>query len=187
MQTQKLSEKNLVENSNLLNKFNEEKNNTITETEFEKLSPPEKRMTIAKDVLKWVAAGALKPERNTYMRKYIDNSARKQFTQEELVAISQECHVCAKGALFMANLFERGEGNLEICSTPHTAMVSVNSGDSLRFWHNESPMLKYFEEAQWNLIEKYFESGWYSGVDSTRLVHIMENIIKNNGEFIPYA
>lgn len=187
--------------SALLKDFQNEKEKIIEKNAaFEEMSPSEKRVAIAKDVLKWVAAGVFKPTQGLFVNKYVPVGT-KDGEVIELVK-TEGCSVCAKGALFMANLLERHEGKMEILKNENNKPYSYEDGHSRKvlcgiiegegkpdFWGRKNPMTAYFDTRQWNSIESYFEGysggqGTYIRDDKDRLVYIMENIIKNEGKFV---
>lgn len=184
-------------------------------TSFNKLSEEDKRVAIAKDVIKQIKAGKYYASTGTYVNLDVklsdDTSLQKHF--DEIT-----CDVCALGGLFMSNVKFNNQCTYN----------ELGCGKFL-------DLLKYFSKEQLFLIEIAFE-GWeisdmldfetevngyidimqgiYAGrytleeitdtSDSTkskmkaamlfgenyhdesdRLIAIMQNIVKNKGEFIP--
>lgn len=167
---------------------------------FDLLSNREKRVLIAKDVIKWIRSGMLRPGTGGYLnRGDFIRSGRK--STDEICDLLLEgkvknCHVCAKGAMFLADIIRRD--NFTVAD--------------LGFYFNSNiPRVNYFTEHQKNLIETAFEGSnycmkWDNDKDEfktsplagkainfskiykkseDRLIAIMKNIIKNNGTFKP--
>jgi hypothetical protein len=152
---------------------------------FNKMSPEKKRVTIAKDTI-----AALKTNKVcATVRVYLGESAR---SNGDKLSNNVRCQACALGSMFVG-------------LTTRIKDLSVKV-DSYR-QQVVSPLAEYFSPIQLKVIESAFEGGMhysdiynlygdnyydkainykYSYTDSEeRLIAIMENIIKNNGEFIP--
>ena len=172
---------------------------------FSRMSAAEKRVAIAKDVIKWLNTGALVAKPGKYLSvTKSDNSGLK------------ECKACALGAVF-ACAIDRSP------SVKTTAAEWFNPGEvqgDEHYYGNAHGMrtaLKpYFTEEQLITIENAFEkqvisplegdrfdqyTGYHHAENSTtikavkynrgirsgkeRLTRIMRNIIRNGGEFRP--
>lgn len=184
-----------------------EKRNQI----FAAASPEEKRMLIAKDVIEQIKAKRFKPTSGTWVRpkmkngRFIDvedrfdgeESLRELFIGKRIPA----CDCCALGAMFMS------------CTT-YNEGTTVDDFERETDWGFEDKVMKgrlsngltgFFSVDQLRLIETAFEGGdgaftaedddaeaqkavrWYEDMsrDDKRMVAIMENIIANNGTFVP--
>ena len=143
---------------------------------FEAMTPAEKRVILAQDVLKWIAAGRIRPEQDSYIYvprhpKYADVN---ELTFPELAEKAIECEVCAKGGLIYAAFVRKGR-----------SMLDYRRGST------ESQITEFFSADQADAIEEYFE-GWNDSPfyenfrdPADRLTALMQNIIDNDGEFVP--
>ena len=198
--------------SKRLQKINEqiEKNNA----EFKKATPAQKRVLIAQDVIAQIKAKRFIAESGIWaIPSYKDNvvldgdeSVQKLFATKEL----ESCNVCALGGLFMscANLNNTTTSDDLNCEADSLGEIISEGRDISNGLH------KFFSKKQLMLIEIYFErnQGYftncnvefdsrflksidfdhvrsfgekYGGDDNKRLKAIMENIVANNGTFVP--
>lgn len=175
---------------------------------FKKETPAEKRVSIARDALEWIHAGALRPKAGTYIQpareegRYVlrDAHSREDGNVQLRDLKLGACHVCGIGALFVAK------------AVRYDAATAGHVGD---MHGNLSP---YFTQEQMALVENFFErrdaSPFFSRMDEAnigtayrrgslsfmafcarspwahlsapeRLVAILENIIENAGTFKP--
>jgi len=162
---------------------------------FTKMTAAQKRVAIAKDVLKQIKAGRVRIHMGSYL-KYIQCPVEDftTFNQSTLLADETVCRVCAVGAAIVSGLrlFNGAEvGDLE--------------GDGLAAYNAIS---RWFSKKQSALIEQAFEdscafaitrealnSEWQSKKASefknrrpnkrSRAISIFQNIIDNKGLFKP--
>lgn len=152
----------------------------ITEAQFKKLTPAERRVLVAKDVLAALKAGRLSAQRGTYLSidkwdEYGNSAAcepyRKSVDARSEFAKFDQCGVCARGACVIAAIerFDRvsvgGMGRYSTLSD--LASDSKIIGD-------------VFPVSMMLSMESLFEAGWLSPNDA--LVVIMKNIIANHGQ-----
>ena len=178
---------------------------------FEKLSPSDKRVAIARDVLAQLDAGRITAKTGVYIRSFdlvnlIDESAKDVQLQSLLSAV-EECNVCALGSMFICGV--NIANNLPVKRVT-TYGSEVSGSDAKKY------LRRFFTNGQLGLIESAFETGDmlsnYSRVpkrdyallraairfgelfdvedenwmrDELRLRAIMENIIVNDGTFRP--
>lgn len=148
---------------------------------FAKLTPAQKRVAVAKDVLKHLGEGTLVATKGDYLSVY------------DTGPTGEECHACALGAVFAcATILDGGRKALtedDSCLSSHTMVRELENAG-------------IFSTEQLRTIECAFE-GWgpdtseeYGTEDTlafnrgvtrprTRMARIMRNIIANNGEFVP--
>lgn len=185
-----------------------EKNNA----KFQELAPAEKRVKIAKDVVKQLEDKKLRAESGTYFAlsgkgENLKNCLLQKVEDPNLaqVTMSTKCTVCGIGALFVAAI--ENDGSVEL----QKGFTDYHIGQ--REIHNQ--LKPYFTAKQLKLIEAFFERdlgfshGRYFGGDygtnsetinefqkheivrersaQKRLAMIMENIIENDGEFKPFG
>lgn len=144
----------------------------MTLTKFNNLPVEKQRVLIAKDVIKWLDSGFLKPKRGRYLTfsremedalnhpdevKLWDSSAQK------VMETCGECFVCARGALTAAWALNFGKG-----------LKVSDIHDNGFFWEVKS----VFTEDMQDAMEWVFEKKMWP------LRRIFNNIIKNNGEFL---
>lgn len=152
--------------------------------QFKRLSKEKQRVQVAKDVLKWLEIGKIRPA-STYFRfhDFINVPGKRKIDLS--VATSQvRCDVCGIGAIFLA-VVERNDKFKFQNHVERHQMVSY-----LEPW---------FDARQLDLIEAFFELGaavpyghpilYRRGggehMKRERLTRIMLNIISNKGEFNP--
>lgn len=156
---------------------------------FRALSPEKQRVLIAQDVLQQLKIGELVAVR----RRWLEASSvdEDKFTSSQFR--TSKCEGCAVGGMLLCAL-KRDEANS--CRT-------VNNYVSL-FSDAREVLDKYFSQEQLQLIEFYYENGngdisrhslefgtdqyltsWHCDQNNTRLRLIMENIIVNDGTFVP--
>lgn len=159
--------------------------------EFAAMTPAQKRVRIAKDVLEWMKAGKLVATNGQYLELYDD----RRRTRGAHRVNGFECHACALGSVF-AVAVERG-------------VARPNVGGLRDTWNYDmrDRLEPYFEREQLLAIEAAFEScDWATNEDDPavsfcsdipkstedkpnggrkRMERIMRNIIANNGTFIP--
>lgn len=174
----------------------------MTTKQFEKLGKAKKRVVIAQDVIANIKSGKYTPRESYYVDKLnIEGSIKDQFDE------IQDCKVCALGSCILSIV--KFENNLT------AREVDLRSADDFVESAKIRNLLSLaFDKRQLALIEAAFEKGvnFYTNgeyqvpdqyeltseeskatkkfykrfkSDKTRLIGIMSNIIKNNGEFIP--
>lgn len=191
LETSDINEKatNMLET---LNKFTEEKNKT-----FAKMNKFEKRVALAKDVLASLKAKRYIAEAGTYVSIY-EKGEYKDISSvniSELNNTGVECTVCAIGSLFLSN--KKQQAGKKLTDADGSIMSKSLRGI---FTEKEMRMLEYMFEGEdvGNLFhgvkttlakdmdsfyEKYNPHG-NSDYDEKTLKAIMNNIIRNNGNFI---
>jgi hypothetical protein len=164
-----------------------------------------KRVLIAKDTLKWLAANKLFAS-GTYFSfppKSIptDNSDKdlNKDLNKVLKKTNEPCEVCAIGGMFYSMVRRYKGVKLYECNAEYTGLnLYFSYIDPDVIYHG---LRKYFSAVQISLIESAFEvavigSAEYYRIQeaiefapcesrTTRLELIMENIVKNKGTFNP--
>lgn len=174
---------------------------------FHALTKAEKRIAIAKDVLKWISKDKINPVKGTYVK--LPGEFTSTISEEsplDKVFETEQCKACALGACFIAmvdlgnniklgDIFKRDEYDDSF------------EQERINDWDMKNHLNKIFNKTQMDLIESAFETddmstngGWKIpspsiqkainlgyGYDenSDRLKVIMKNIIKNKGTFKP--
>lgn len=175
----------------------------MTEKQFNRLSKKNKRIAIAKDVIAQIKAEKIYGAGGNFIRSaelsnYLSKLRGKRSLQELLP--NYTCAVCAKGALFYSDIINRNNYNV-------STYFSIQNDDCV-------DKLDYFDKIQLDLIEIAFEGQTYEHSDTTlrcassngnaykiilgainfgrkhfngndRLKAIMQNIIDNDGTFLP--
>lgn len=169
---------------------------------FAAATPAEKRAMIAQDVIDQLNAGKYTAEGGTWA--FIDTGSKELAAEQQVCDLiadkNTECTCCALGALMLSEISINDK-------------LTVEAADE-EFWNNslaigireEGDRLRdYFSDDQIRLIEIAFELGCGEfspqgdsegdeaavmfgeqyEEESDRLLAIMNNIIKNNGTFIP--
>lgn len=168
---------------------------------FQKLSPENKRVSIAKDVIKQLVANKITAQTGSYFELRSDEN----IVNEDLsfaISKAKSCNVCALGALFSACVLKSNHFKLNSADIfADNKMVDI--------WRTPvTEYLKpYFSKHQLAMIEIAFEK-YAGGInikivknvktikkctdfgnqfldDEDRMTAIMQNIIDNNGKFVP--
>lgn len=163
----------------------------LTKEEFLTLSAADKRVVLAKDVLRYMDLRWLHPFRGRYFHPVYTNLFEFNAIQDLREIVKQSnCYVCALGALFIAAVIYNKD--------PEYCFMLKHSGSIRKILNS------YFSQNQLSLIEMAFEgSSIYSIEGQTPdtivaaitfsdncytgeiMTSIMDNIITNNGEFDP--
>lgn len=154
---------------------------------FRNANPRERRLMIAKDVLAQVEAGRIIAKQGTLIKTgFLDSKQPHRELKEIFWEREDPCECCALGSIFLVTV-ERKDN---ICFASHAIY-----GPQVMM---EQVIRDEFPLDQILLIEQAFErgKGFYSEsvnaiawgmkyADPTeRLIAIMENIIRNNGNFL---
>lgn len=171
---------------------------------FSKMSPPERRVAIAKDVLLQLKSKRYKATSGIYIdfkNPLIEYDNVADLSDAPLCALSEgvKCDVCARGAMFMSacGLFDKLTASDMNMDADYSSTLD---GFDSEFQKYES---RFFSRAQLALIEAAFEGNdvqdklsakeeeaarkWYKahkGGAAVRLKAIMNNIIRNKGTFV---
>lgn len=180
----------------------EEFNQYIEESNaaFKKANKKRKIVLLAKDVIERIKLKQLKATAGVTCRLEDKRGVKAEDSIKEILPKIKNCECCAKGALFLGYIGRVNE----------MTVGEIEDETS----HNSSEMkklLKIFDENQLSLIETAFEGHQVVNIDSKkewieikedvldkavqyfydypsstkRLVAICENLIKNQGTFIP--
>lgn len=156
--------------------------------QFALLSPEEKRVTIARDVINEIKTGRFVAETGDYVGGLGDSRVTEEEGNGELALIFaklDKCNVCAVGGLFFCAVERADELKLRPHHQGAGRLVDKAPYDS-------AYLRRFFDEVQLDVIEQWFEC-WLdsrTGMFSQRGPHermqlIMENIVANNGTFVP--
>lgn len=163
-----------------------------TNAEFAKASNSKKRVMIAEDVLKALAARNIEARRGSYTGELNDELWRLPSEKpgaddaldadlRSLMPALPPCDVCAKGALFMCTVARRDK------------ITAREAAD--QEWYGRDLAIALggiFSAQQLDDIEAAFENSdgidfewWRDANDRQILQRIMKNIIANHGTFVP--
>jgi hypothetical protein len=169
---------------------------------FEKMTPSEKRVAIARDVIAQLAAERLVAVPGIWLDFNVtDNEPDQDPELQTILKSTDQCEGCALGGMFMCAVERANKLKLSELDEPDTGTASQSDVFSY--------MRKFFSREQLNLIEVCFEQGngagnvgsdahdqamvffgeaEYEGDCSAsandRMRLIMENIVANNGKFV---
>lgn len=165
---------------------------------FDSMTPAQRRVAIAKDVLVQVKAGKYNPKFGSYVESDAVASADPGTPLHKVVLAKDfECQVCALGSMCLSAAAKFDSMELTHYEKDYgiSGNHKKNDKQSLRF-----ALERYFTQDQLELIESAFEATTMSegyadnghiiasrmlrGSTKTRLVKIMENIIANKGTFV---
>jgi hypothetical protein len=172
---------------------------------FEKLSPAKKRVAIAKDVLAQLKTKKFIAQSGTYVdTDVILTKADLKRDASLVLDKAPSCTVCGIGGLFVSAVCQADKAPV--------SQFGYNSGDEgADFQVDGQSAYNYLEQffdsqtlvniesafeqesfSRWTDTETFHGStdakrfAYNESDDNTRLRLIMENIVKNRGEFIPY-
>lgn len=171
---------------------------------FHALTKEEKRVAIAKDVIKWIAEDKLIPKKGTYVG--LPSSLSKDIHEDtplDKVFEKEQCKACALGACFIA-MVDLGN-NIKIGEYfERDFFCNSYADEKIKEDDMKSRLKRIFTPTQVNLIECAFEweniddwgvisriqrkaitFGKKYNMSKDRLIAIMKNIIKNKGTFKP--
>lgn len=167
---------------------------------FEKMTPAEKRVQIARDVLAQLFSKRLIAESGVWLEGkggkdlFKKSDIQKDAELSDILANTKQCQGCALGGMFMCSV-ERADnlkvGKLEAVKESDNCNI-IAENDAFSY------LRKFFSNDQLEMIESAFEHGngaAYHGdsaeflynIDDpqTRMRLIMENIVANKGTFRP--
>jgi hypothetical protein len=174
---------------------------------FEKMTPSEKRVTIARDVIAQLAVGRLVATTGLWLASpngmlFDDSDAEKDLELQAVLKKTKTCEGCAMGGLFMcaverANKLKVSE--LVNVDTDEDGESFVTDGE-VQGDDAFSYLKRFFSKGQLEMIETAFEQGGgatSAGFESEsfaenvedpgeRMRLIMENIVVNKGKFVPH-
>lgn len=138
----------------------------MSKKKFEDMSKVEQPIAIAKEVIRRIHTGAIKPQAGVYLQP---------LTGESLAKPGEPCRGCALGALFVAKSYLSGD--------------EWDLGDFYVF--SDRLLSSEFSEAQRQLIENTFEGignhQWRDELpdDEDRMIAMMQNLVEHDGTFKP--
>lgn len=143
---------------------------------FDKLTKPQQRVAIAKDVLLRLEAGKIKPMKGAYMlptssdvrRKIYDSTVTdwgKVMNQNAQTFVEENrCSACAKGSIMLS-------WAAQFNKVPLSHIWNSGNKEKIR------ELDAIFPKGMWDAMEEAFESSLWS------LKRVMENLITNKGSF----
>lgn len=170
---------------------------------WDKMTNPQRRVAVAKDVLLQLELGNVKATNGTYARPLRDKdyitleSAVDEGLGLKAVICDIKCEACARGSMFLSfvRLFNGVDANNDL----NTLAQDATQPDGWDMSQNRD--IKDLFGDDYALIENYFEAedanakyAWSTEIDKwgakyknprTRLELLMKNIVKNKGEFVP--
>jgi hypothetical protein len=173
---------------------------------FQELSPAQKRVAIAKDVIAQVKMKKIVGKEGSYI---IFEGKELVFEDNFEVPLKQDCEACAVGSVFLSMCRLTGKKNHEVKEWDE----DYDNRKSFAFKAFKRSLMPYFSIIQLSMIEAAFEKEFTDynhkqGVserpidiellsasknfgqeiqdDTERLVTIMKNIVDNKGCFIPF-
>lgn len=169
----------------------------ITNAEFAAMSPPEKRVALAKDVLRWLEVGKFIPTHGTYLCTDIMERITLEDTERnlsEFLPKAEGCNVCAIGGLFYCAVLRAD--NLKVGNHAMIEDYGDIDFDNLNINYHEY-LEQFFSDDQEDQIESMFETGSCYLEDGSvirlppgihtaaeRMTWIMKNLVANGGDFV---
>lgn len=156
-------------------------------TAYDKMTRAERRVAIAKDVIKHIKAQQLKVKTSYGYVKHpqgmaaLEHIAKSAYNDKDLAnKLKQECGVCARGAMMLCKVAKFNNYNFDIQNYGY-----------LGGWDTFEALRDAFSMDQLDAIERAFEGTDLESVfvhiqdPSDRLLAIMQNIVDHNGTFKP--
>lgn len=167
--------------------------------EFDKLPAKCKRMAVAEDVLLQIDSGKIAPRKMTYITllDFDYSQATKSSDVTELLSQPQAaCKACALGALAVSNFLRTGNRCplSPMQDELHESLQGVFTSDQLyliesAFEKNDFTRDNAYDRDGEKVIseraERAVKFGMRYSSDESRLRAIMQNILENDGEFVP--
>ena len=160
------------------------KKRLATLVDLKSLPQNEARVAIAQDVLAALALDKFSSIRGYFTGKLVKVPMQTNLSLREQLPNIPQCDVCALGGLFIAQVARDNDFDA----------IVYNGAIELGGCDIEDHLTRYFDEEQLDLIEAWFEI-WSSAGDMSdtwirtprlfRMQRIMENIVQNNGTFVP--
>ena len=164
----------------------------MTKSEVEKAK---KRVLIAKDVIKLLDLKKIKSVRGLYLNLNGEDTKDSNAPVEKVLKKKKSCQVCALGSLFYAHVNRFNKVKVKNLRNEYydARWNHPNNQFEATQFNICKPLHSYFSQEQLLLIEDYFEENNiysstvndYIPAKKMSIRAIMENIIKNNGTFIP--
>jgi hypothetical protein len=167
---------------------------------FKKMSAPEKRVQIAKDVLKHLRSKKIRPALGKWVRLPANSLNHRSQEVQDVLLNEPRCTACAIGGLFVAAVLRANA--LKVEELGYCQKLAAQHGDEteIRAEYLFKYLKRFFLAAQLRFIEAAFERGmggvlprdtdpilaWESKVvhPRERMILVMKNIIQNKGTFI---
>jgi hypothetical protein len=174
---------------------------------FKKLSVNEQRLKIIQDVIAHLESEKLKATKDTYLKILGVRKAEEGQQLHEIIEQSK-CRVCGIGGVFSATVLLNND--FKVKSLHNNRTITINGEmDLVNSNFDDRSMRRYLKEwftgTQLDLIEAAFESNPNYATNATsdtelsnavkfgrqfrdsksRLIAICENILANNGKFVP--
>lgn len=180
----------------------------MTSTEFDQLTPAQKRVVIAEDVVKHIRArDAYKIQPYcvlSFDERYDDSlDDTTKISVENIASVAPACCVCAKGAMMLSRIMcfggftyqyridddEQAIESLEGIFDPFQLDLIEAAFEKYIFsWHVDRHAYEdsgeLSDEAK-QVFDRAVHFGERYAGDSDRLLAIMQNIISNQGIFLP--
>ena len=177
---------------------------------FQALSPAEKRVYIARDVLAQIALKKLVPSIGMWLTSdkplYTEKDVAKDVELQDILKRTKQCEGCAIGGMFMCAV--QTANQLKLSNLEGVKIFKEDQEDSPFYAHLDTDieyedafkyLSKFFSHDQLEMIETAFEKdagACHAGDDSAtfvteindpsvRMELIMQNIIVNKGTFKP--
>lgn len=201
--------KKLDEATKLANKQKREEAKLMAKNEaFNKLSKPQKRVEIAKDVIAQIKAEKYAATFGEYISTYdlsdiMDNSVNKRSLQPLLLTKNYSCSVCQKGALFLSTVRKRNKFLVRTSYDIPSSSDSIETEISDIFTKNQLDLMEvafeleicggatdnpYLDNGFRNptkIAQKAIDFGEKYDYSKDRMIAICQNLINNNGTFKP--
>ncbi len=158
-------------------------------TQFEKLSKAEKRVQLAKDVIKQIGAKKFIPTRGAYLENSNSDLNSDIFSEKDYgkqvneLLKNKKCKVCALGSAFVAGVLR---ANDMVCDTTYVAEGTMRDYLHKYFGFNISELFDIECAFEGFLADGEIQNFYVNYPNKKEnLLAIMKNIIKNKGKFKP--
>lgn len=181
---------------------------------FKKLSPAQKRVHIAKDVIAQLKSKKYKARAGDYLKINLTKETLPQSESEQLICSLSDknvtCECCARSAIFASAVRNFNSVKISDVDTSSDGLSNIHYNEEiiLEGYETERVEKEYFSPNQLVLIESCFEQNVLNNFNvketdsffedvcaaaeygnsfkspEKRMIEIMNNIIENDGEFV---
>lgn len=171
---------------------------------WSKMTKAQKKIEVAKDVIKQLKVGAYQSTSGTYLEIINDTWEIQEEQANKCISKDFPCKVCALGSIFMSHVMLRN--HLTIDELEMTDDIAMRKRLEGVFTNNQLHLIETAFERRivnddieyickeprsfWNSVpttigQKAIDFGKKYSDSTVRLIMIMKNIIKNDGQFKP--
>lgn len=159
---------------------------------FNSMTPSQRRVAIAKDVILQIKASRYKTGHTGYIEDFKPQNGVSihDAPLQKTICNMESCRVCARGAMVLSAIKKFNNYNdPRLITEEHYDTYTLRAAESLYFSENQAVLIESaYERRSLNPTKACDAAVRYgkslSGRKSERLIQIMRNIIRNHGKFV---